>query len=206
MRRRLASSSSLALVSKEISELEAVEILRPIAAKMREAVDFLMAAKGAGSPDEHAIEECARVHARALKALPGPADVGERFLFDAFLIQAIGDEIRRSRLPIPTMIVPRYGRPWSFSRVLLGPALEGKNPAVDVVGFRGGPSLDAVNLLDYSWLIHELGHSAYRTTSDGFIALATSLRAQAVARRRARTISLQGSPLRRAQQLAEKMG
>jgi len=205
MKKRRRRQDILEEVAARLEAMESVALLRPIAEKIRPAVEFLVAAKKDGSADAEKIDECGRIHLLALKQLPDEEDVTHRFLFDAYLIQSFGGELRGCRLAIPSMVLPRYDQPWRYRRVPLGPAEAVDNPAVDVIGFRGPPSLEAIDLLEYAWLVHELGHSAFKANDVGFGELGSSILGDAFAKRRARAISLQGAALRRSRDVVEKM-
>lgn len=76
---------------------------------------------------------------------------------------------------------------------------------VHLLALKQLPSLDEVDLLDYPWLVHELGHSAFKANNCGFNELSATVVDEAIAKRKARTISLQGAALRRSRNVDETM-
>lgn len=66
------------------------------------------------------------------------------------------------------MIIPHTGPEWKHGSLAL-PGDPNVMPRVDLVFFPGKETLDDVNLLDYPWLCHELGHNLLFRHDDAFV-------------------------------------
>lgn len=87
-----------------------------------------------------------------------PQTFGDRFRFDAGMIQAIcsqwGDAAR-----FPRTVVPCHERDWGHERIDM-PSEDGERlHVIHLVLFPGRDDLADVDLLAYPWIAHELGHN-----------------------------------------------
>lgn len=205
MRRSRGQPDDFERLQKKLDVLADCWVLRPVVDEIRKTINFLAAAKDAGCQDTHAINQCAVVSLRALKKLPPIEHVVDRFLFDAYLIQSVASEWQETGLGVPPSILPRYGQSWSHMHLPLTAATAHRNPSVDIIGFSGSPVVEEIDLLNYPWLIHELGHTAFSANNAIFIDAASKVCAPAIARRRARAISLQGPARNRARGVVDSM-
>ncbi len=94
-----------------------------------------------------------------------PSSFGRRFMFDAALIQSMAEDLGPSDL-LSSFIVPRYHAEWGhaslplptyFVKTLEEP-FEKRAPIIDIVLMPGEDQVLDVDLLDYAWIAHELGH------------------------------------------------
>jgi len=88
-----------------------------------------------------------------------PKSFGDRFRFDAGIIAAIRDEWAGGTT-LSSMIVPRHAREWGHQSLTLPTYRGEKVPVMDLLLLRGEDDLRDINLLDYPFLAHELGHNA----------------------------------------------
>jgi len=95
---------------------------------------------------------------RAMELLPG--SFGARFHFDASMIQAICAEWEGGgRLRLSQMIVPRYrNTDWGYQVLPMQPEDGQRVHVVKLVDFPGTDTPNEIDLLDYPFLLHELGH------------------------------------------------
>lgn len=205
MRRKRGEKHQLDLLFQDLENLEEFAVFAPVVGKIRESAVFLKQARDGGFADGAALSSCASIHRRAIEKLPSGQHIGTRFLFDACLIQAIAAKWNTSDLGIPGMMYPNYGGSWSYRRVPLGPAQVARNPTVDVIGFRGSAIVDDIDLLDYPWLLHELGHSLLKTNETGFESRFTEALHDVIGRRNARSIALHGPARQRAHDVVASM-
>ena len=126
-----------------------------------------------------------------------PRTFGQRFWFDAALIQAMIRDWSDRNL-FSSVVVPRYYGDWGHASIPM-PVVEppGANPierrahVIDLILMPGEDRLEDINLLDYALLAHELGHNLlFRQdqlfipkVSEGIQAILRSLRLGAVADR-----------------------
>lgn len=82
---------------------------------------------------------------------------GPRFHLDAWLADDICREWSTANVVLPGQIVPVYGDQWAYS--ILPFVWSKANPlSVYVVCFPGRSEIADINLFEYPWLWHELGH------------------------------------------------
>lgn len=86
-----------------------------------------------------------------------PQKYGERFFFDAAMIRAMAKDWGGS-LALSSMVIPLYGRTWGHGSLMMPSENHEDAHLIDVIVFPGDDRLEAVDLLDYPWMAHELGH------------------------------------------------
>ena len=87
-----------------------------------------------------------------------PSDFGSRFLFDSAMIRFTCDEWSQQGTSFSALLMPLLAEEWGHLTVTY--ARHGKKSVpVDLILFPGGPNLEAVDLLGYPFLCHELGHN-----------------------------------------------
>ena len=128
-----------------------------------------------------------------MNRIPTRDDITDRFWFDISMIGAIRAEWSRRNKLLPESILPRVGAEWQHSLLWLPSFEPARIPRIDVVDFPGQNRCDDVHLLDYPWLIHELGHSLMYLHDDGFT---NELELQLDKRRRASAQISQGTTAR----------
>lgn len=88
-----------------------------------------------------------------------PQEFNARFQFDSEMIAAIRESWGDQGTRLSSMIVPLASNEWGHSTITYVRAA-GQSVPVDLIRFPGGPALESVDLLDYPFLSHELGHNA----------------------------------------------
>ena len=147
---------------------------------------------GLATPDQqNETVNCVRQRFDAL-----PQSFGDRFLVDSANAQAIVEACSAGSVELSPMIVPRYGQHWGFQRVGI-PYQGNQYQTVDVLLMPGSDDLSSIYLLDYPWLLHEIGHNIHfrsKLFSEQFGPRLT----EAIQRRRARVVSDRGVARKRA--------
>jgi hypothetical protein len=92
---------------------------------------------------------------------------GPRFHLDAWLSHDICAQWSTPARNLPPQIVPIYGNRWAYS-LLPSPWDAIKPISIYTVCFPGRPEISDLNLLDYPWLFHELGHHLLSRAGAGF--------------------------------------
>jgi hypothetical protein len=108
-------------------------------------------------------EEASQLH-RSIRAilerLPSKEHIlSDRFLFDASLLAAVSEQWACG---LSQMIVPVYGSPWGYDRLHVPSLNHNEIPRIDLIFFPGQADELSIDLLDYPWLCHELGHCILR--------------------------------------------
>jgi len=94
---------------------------------------------------------------------------GTRFSVDAWLSQNICKQWSTPVRSVPCQIIPIYGNQWAYS-LLPSPWDTSRPISIYAVCFPGRSEISDVNLLDYPWLFHELGHHLLARADAGFAA------------------------------------
>jgi hypothetical protein len=97
-----------------------------------------------------------------------PATYGERFYFDAAMIQASADSLSNQQLTFNPMIVPLHSNKWGHQSLSMPSWSKTDIDMVDFVLFPGQDDVSEVNLLSYPFLLHELGHNILFKYDDPF--------------------------------------
>ena len=132
-----------------------VSPLRPIGEKLQQVLDEADCAYQAGSLPLAKLAELSAYVMQITGCLP--RSFGERFFFDAAMIQAIAADWGGSTV-FSGMILPRYGREWAHQSIQMPSEDRERAHLVDLILLPGEDRLEDVDLLDYPWVAHELGH------------------------------------------------
>lgn len=98
-----------------------------------------------------------------------PSTFGERFIFDAQLIHSLASEYSQSAVQLSAMLVPKPSQAWGHQTVPM-PSSDGSSAYVlDVIHLPGDDNTDDIDLLDYPFVCHELGHNILFRNGDTFI-------------------------------------
>jgi len=97
-----------------------------------------------------------------------PATYGQRFYFDAVMIQASVDSLSNQQLTFNPMIVPLHSDKWGHQSLPMPSWSKTNIDMVDFVLFPGQDDVNEVNLLSYPFLLHELGHNILFKYDDPF--------------------------------------
>jgi hypothetical protein len=143
-----------------------------------------------GSSSEDS-ERIATYVARVLEFLP--SSFGDRFTFDTQVIYALTEEYEQGTALFSRMLVPKPSQAWGHQTVPM-PSSDGKTAhVVDVIHLPGDDNLADINLLDYPFICHELGHNILFRDGDAFItAFGQELDAMLTAIQR-QTLGIRGS-------------
>lgn len=110
----------------------------------------------AGSASVKGCDAIAHYVDAALECLP--QNFGERFTFDAQLIRNLADEYSQGAARLSGIIVPIPSKTWGHQTVSL-PASKGQAFPIDLIHVPGDDNVDDIDLLDYPFVCHELGHN-----------------------------------------------
>jgi hypothetical protein len=99
-----------------------------------------------------------------------PSSFGDRFKFDAQLIDAIAQECSQGACRMSRMLIPKPSQEWGHQSVFM-PCYKGSAPdVINLIHMPGDDNLFDIDLLDYAFLCHELGHNILFRGGDAFIA------------------------------------
>jgi hypothetical protein len=139
-------------ISEDIKQLRGTPLVN-IGAELERTLDPLLVA-GDGDvtgPVNHLVE-----HLNDLMSTL-PKTFGQRFMFDAALVLALMEEWN-PKLKLRRLALPGYDPRWGYRRLAL-PSLSRESTLVfDLFLLPGRDALDNAELLDYPWLMHEMGH------------------------------------------------
>jgi len=89
-----------------------------------------------------------------------PQGYRQRFLFDASMIGAILANWNGDQQRLSSTIYPRYDAEWWHGRIGMPTrSLNGRDSFLGFIAFPGGDDLSNIDLRDYAFLCHELGHN-----------------------------------------------
>ena len=89
-----------------------------------------------------------------------PKSFGSRFHVDSVIVAEIVEACSAGQITLSRMFAPRYGQEWGHQRVDI-PYDREQFHVIDVVLMPGHDDLSSLDLLDYPWLLHEIGHSIH---------------------------------------------
>ena len=132
--------------------------LTEVGTRLKELIEGVAASASSSGSDASLAQTLATVRGfrRAL-----PETFGDRFQFDSLLIQAIIKEWSAFGARFSGFIVPRYGQGWGFYKIPMPSEDDKFAHMICVVSFPGADRLGDIDLSDYAWLLHELGHAAF---------------------------------------------
>jgi hypothetical protein len=134
--------------------------LAEVGARLIDSLEGVAHAVAAGQP----ARTLAQVIAAARRIRDSlPQSFGDRFYFDASIIQAVRKRWSGDAM-FSDFCVPRYERGWGFYKVPMPSEDRAVGHTVRVITFPGSDRLADVDLSDYAWLLHELAHDAFFTS------------------------------------------
>jgi hypothetical protein len=92
---------------------------------------------------------------------------GNRFDVDAWMSSDICDRWSNSSVNLPRQIIPIYGSQWAYS-LLPAPLSKERPVCIYAVCFPGRSEISDLDLLEYPWLCHELGHHLLSRSGSNF--------------------------------------
>ena len=98
---------------------------------------------------------------------PIPHPLTTRFGFDSAMIQEISEEWRQGGMYVSNLILPKSSDKWGHLTSTFARSAKSSIP-LDLILFPGRDNLDGVNLLDYPFLCHEMGHNFLFTHDEIF--------------------------------------
>lgn len=132
---------------------------------LESAIVDVQALDSASSPA--AIEVLSTYIETALVVLP--EHFGERFDFDAQLIAAIAEEFSKGAIKMSGMLVPRPADEWGHQKLAMPSKDRSRTYVVDVIRIPSGEKIEHVDLLDYPFICHEMGHIVLSRNGKTFI-------------------------------------
>lgn len=164
--------------------------------------DVQRSVEAGGSSSDDA-ERIATYVARVLEFLP--SSFGDRFTFDAQLIHTLAGEYSQGTARLSGMLVPKPSQAWGHQTVSM-PSSDGKTAyAINVIHLPGDDNAADIDLLDYPFICHELGHNILFRDGDAFItAFGQELDAVLAAIQR-QTLGIRGSAKQVADATAEQL-
>ncbi len=173
--------------------------------KMGDDLAFVSVTLRDGGEAAHAAEGLAKLAEQAMEQLP--QTFCERFLFDVALLQAVRGEWEESagRRLFSGEILPRHGSSeWSYRMVSVSQDGPGRILSVRVVHFPGRDAVEEIDLTEYPFLLHEMGHDFFNMTGRGFAERFVAELGGILSRWRLRGISDRGAARTRAMQTIDR--
>ena len=158
MPRKRRTEKQLADLARKIDRIFKGSPLDIVGHRLSELVTGTMEANRTASAAPGQDVQVIQFVTSALERLP--QSFGERFAFDAAIISSIAEDWSSDSAHLSRMLVPRYAKEWGHVTVTL-PADRRLGHAVDMILIPGEDDLTSVDLLDYPWLCHELGHNLH---------------------------------------------
>jgi hypothetical protein len=130
------------------------------------AISRLQASAQAGLTPSDQVARFAAYTATLLDSLPNT--FGDRFTFDAELIRALAAECSQGGARLSGMLVPKPSQTWGHQTVPM-PSTDSKTThVIDVIHLPGEDNVEDINLLDYPFACHELGHNLLFKQGEAF--------------------------------------
>lgn len=164
--------------------------------------DVQRSVKVGGSSSEDS-ERMSTYVAKVLEFLPN--SFRDRFTFDAQLIYALTEEYEQGTALFSRMLVPKPSQAWGHQKIPM-PSSDGRTAhVIDLIHLPGDDNVADIDLLDYPFLCHELGHNILFRKGDSFIT-AFSQELEAMLRSTQRqTLGIRGSARQVADDTAEQV-
>jgi hypothetical protein len=121
-----------------------------------------------------------------------PSSFGERYAFDARFLASLLEDCSQGGAQFSPMLIPKPSDSWGHQTVV--PSPEGKSAfTVDVILLPGEDDLNDVDLREYPFACHELGHNALFKQGDVFCSAFSQTLDDVVNALHRQTLALQGS-------------
>ena len=122
-----------------------------------------------------------------------PIRFGDRFDFDAQLLNALAEECSQGGVRLSNMLIPKPTGSWGHQTIAM-PSADGKSThVIDVIHMPGEDEIDDIDMLDYGFVAHELGHNLLFKQAEPFCEAFTQVLDPLLNGLQRQTLSLQGS-------------
>jgi len=164
--------------------------------------DYLLTVQYGSSEDD--LRKTVKYINMILTRLPDLYD--SRFYFDSYLIKSISESWSRGSLRISNMIVPAYRQNWGHETIPI-PIMDQptKYHILDLIYIPCDEREDIPSLLDYPWLIHEMGHHLLSKQGKELIDRFTSYYKKVLSSLRLRSIADRGIAKTRANAVIDEV-
>lgn len=153
---------------QQIEEAGEFPLNRALCDELKSGMEFVQQAVRLGALAAHAASEFVTLVNSVLVTLPRTC--GKRFLFDAAVIGAIQHSWNSGGQRLSSIILPLYeAGDWEHGRVRIPTRKGGEDDSLSFINFPGGADLSAVELWDYAFLCHELGHNLLYYGEEAFV-------------------------------------
>ncbi len=171
MRRRQRIDAPRTQQSLEAAQQLLQGPLRAVGECYAELLTYSRAAVDLGCMNVEQLAAITEAAAGTLRVLP--KQYGERFAFDAGLLSGMIRDWSVQPLLAP-MLVPCYDDGWGHASVTPPAFVDRKTGehrvrVIDLILFPGRDNIDDVDLLEYPWVAHELGHNLLFHQDQSFI-------------------------------------
>ena len=99
-----------------------------------------------------------------------PNSFNDRFWFDYWMIDGIAESFNIDGQILAGLLVPRYDEEWAhISRITPVGKGDGGGASINFICFPGEENVGDIDLLEYSFLLHEIGHNLFFYKEEIFI-------------------------------------
>jgi len=98
-----------------------------------------------------------------------PTRLGDRFMVDSWLIRDLSESWSLGPVKLPRTILPVYGSEWMWQRLPWIAERNRSGQRVYGITLKGRDELGSIQLLDYPWVCHELGHALFAKAPPEFL-------------------------------------
>jgi hypothetical protein len=177
--------------------------LAPVGQMLVTAISDVQRSVAAGGISSGDVEPMANYVAKVLELLP--TSFGQRFAFDAQLIHALATEYSQGACRLSNMLVPKPSRAWGHQTIPMPSSDRKSAHVIDVIHLPGDDDLDDVNLLDYAFVCHELGHNILFRAGAAFITAFGQELEAALTAIRSQTLGIRGTAKQVADDTADQV-
>jgi hypothetical protein len=134
-----------------------------------------------------------------------PTSFGDRFTFDAQLIHSLAVEYSQGAVKLSSMLVPKPSQAWGHQKIRMPSFDREAAHVVDVIHMPGDDNLADIDLLDYAFVCHELGHNILFRAGEAFITAFRQELDNVLAATQRQTLGIRGSARQVADSTAEQV-
>jgi hypothetical protein len=134
-----------------------------------------------------------------------PKSFGDRFTFDAQLIHSLAVEYSHGAAKLSNMLVPKPSQTWGHQKIRMPSFDRRAAHVIDVIHMPGDDNLADIDLLDYAFVCHELGHNILFRAGDAFITAFRQELDNVLAATQRQTLGIRGSARQVADSTAEQV-